>query len=84
MNEQFFSVHVDVLIEGVRYIPGVCYKINTVNKAGAAHMYSIGKATYYDTEVRFVSGIAYPLNGYHSNIRHPAHTQSRQVVLKLQ
>ncbi len=83
MDEQFFSVHTDVIMSGVRYIPGICYKVNTVNKEGVKYLYAEGKATYYNKEVRFVSGVAHTINGANASRNNTAALESNQVVLKL-
>jgi hypothetical protein len=57
----WFSVHATCVISGVRYRAGVCYPLGGDLQAAVEAMQARGEARIYPAEVRFVSGVAYPV-----------------------
>jgi hypothetical protein len=61
-NSRFFSVKHTTNIGGAgRFIPSVCYKLTQDIQAAVERMAAAGDAKLYNEEVRFVTGVAYPV-----------------------
>jgi hypothetical protein len=59
---RFFSVKHTTNIGGIgRFIPSVCYRLTQDIKAAVEKMAASGDAKLYNGEVRFVTGVAYPV-----------------------
>ena len=58
LNQQFFSVSQPVKMLGTRFIPTVCYKLDSVYEPTIREMVKAGTARVYPQKVRFVSGKA--------------------------
>ena len=57
-EQLFFSTKVELLINGVRYRPSICYKVPTLAKASLEKFVLAGKVIFYKEPIRFVNGIA--------------------------
>ena len=57
----YFSVTYTTEIGQSRYVPQVCYKLDDGIRAAVEKMAGNGLACIYDAEVRFISGVAIPL-----------------------
>jgi hypothetical protein len=57
----FFSVADPVKIGGTLYRPSVCYPIPGSLEQAVAELAAKGRARIYQEEVRFVTGVAYPV-----------------------
>jgi hypothetical protein len=58
---KFFSVRFGTKIQGVRYIPSVCYPLSTGLQAAVEEMAAKDLARIYTGKVRFVTGVPYPV-----------------------
>jgi hypothetical protein len=58
---RFFSVKYGVHIDGVRYMPTVCYKLTGGLYDTVKGLEAKGLAKTYTEEMRFVTGTAYPV-----------------------
>jgi hypothetical protein len=57
----YFSVSYETTIGGERYRPVMCYRLKAVLEKPVADLAGKGLAKIYPEEVRFVSGVAYPV-----------------------
>ena len=57
----FFSVTYTTSIGGVNHFPSVCYRLSGDLRPTVEGMVKEGLAKIYDGEVRFVSGVPYPV-----------------------
>jgi hypothetical protein len=60
-GQNYFSVFFTTEMLGVRYTPSVCYPITGNIQAAVGEMVKKNQAKIYPEQVRFVSGVAYPL-----------------------
>jgi hypothetical protein len=60
MSARYFSVKYAVKILGIRYIPVVCYRLDSTIEPTILAMADTGEARLYEEKVRFVNGMAYP------------------------
>ena len=60
-KSQFFSVKHSTNIGSARYIPSVCYRVTQDVQAAVTKMAADGSAKLYAEEVRFVTGVPYPV-----------------------
>jgi hypothetical protein len=58
---QFFSVRYNCVINGQSFRPAVCYRLTADLQRAVEEMKEKGLARSYPSEVRFVSGVAYPV-----------------------
>jgi hypothetical protein len=58
---QFFSVRFNCVINGQSFRPAVCYRLTGGLQKALEEMTEKGLARTYPSEVRFVSGVAYPV-----------------------
>jgi hypothetical protein len=58
---RFFSVAHGTKIQGVSYIPSVCYPLPASLQAAVEAMAAEGTARVYTEKVRFVTGVPYPV-----------------------
>jgi hypothetical protein len=58
---KFFSVKYSVAIQGVRYIPSICYPLPQGLSSVIEELASKDMAKIYAEEVRFVTGVPYPV-----------------------
>jgi hypothetical protein len=58
---RFFSVTNSTLIQGVRFIPSVCYQLTASIQDAVNEMAAKGVARIYPEKVRFVTGVPYPI-----------------------
>jgi hypothetical protein len=58
---KFFSVKYSTKIQGVHYIPSVCYPLSAGLQAAVEEMAAGDMARIYPEKVRFVTGIPYPV-----------------------
>jgi hypothetical protein len=58
----FFSVSVPMKIDGVLYRPSVCYSVPARAEKAVGDLVKGGRARLYQEEVRFISGVAHPVN----------------------
>jgi hypothetical protein len=58
---RFFSVRYSVKIQGVRYIPSVCYPLSEGLRSVIEEMAGKDIAKVHTEEVRFVTGVPYPV-----------------------
>jgi hypothetical protein len=58
---KFFSVKYSTRIQGVLYIPSVCYPLSTGLQAVIEEMAAKDMAKIYTEKVRFVTGVPYPV-----------------------
>ena len=61
MGAKYFSVKYTTTMLGTRYIPSVCYKMDTILEETIKQLAKRGDARIYDQKVRFVSGVAIPV-----------------------
>jgi hypothetical protein len=61
MKPKFFSLTHSVYIDGARYLPTVCYKLSESLYETVKGLEAKGLARTYTEEVRFVTGVAYPV-----------------------
>jgi hypothetical protein len=58
---QFFSVKYNCIINGQSFRPAVCYRLTGDLQKVIEEMREKGLARIYPSEMRFVSGVAYPV-----------------------
>ena len=58
----FFSVRFTTIIGGITYRPSICYPVKQNALEAINQLVKEGNAALYDREVRFVSGVAYPVS----------------------
>jgi hypothetical protein len=58
---RYFSVKYSMKIQGVRYIPAVCYPLPPFLQDVVADMAAKDMATVYTEKMRFVTGVPYPV-----------------------
>jgi hypothetical protein len=61
IKDRFFSVKHSMVVRGTRYIPAVCYKLTSDLQRTVEGLVKEGLAAVYPQEVRFVSGVPYPV-----------------------
>lgn len=59
-SKQFFSVHLNCRVLGIRFTHGVCYSLTESLRPVIEKMVAEGQATLYDEPVMIVTGQAYP------------------------
>jgi len=57
---QYFSTKYTVVMNGVKYIPAVCYKLDETIAPTIAKLVEAGEAKTYAEKVRFVNGAPLP------------------------
>jgi len=77
-REHFFSVRFTTTMDGVVYRPSMCYPVTPLIADAVASLVRNNQAVAYEREVRFVSGIAYPVN--EPLQRQPAERPAEQPV----
>jgi hypothetical protein len=60
-NGQFFSVRYNCVINGQSFRPAVCYRLAGDLQKAVEEMVEKELARIYSSEMRFVSGVAYPV-----------------------
>jgi hypothetical protein len=60
-KNKFFSVTHSTRIQGVQYIPSVCYPLSSGLQAAIEEMAANDMARIYPEKVRFVTGVPYPV-----------------------
>jgi hypothetical protein len=60
-KETHFSVSFSCTIGGSRFRPGVCYATTKSLHATIAKLVSEGRATFYNCEMQFVTGVPTPV-----------------------
>jgi hypothetical protein len=60
-NGKFFSVRCSCVINGQPFRPAVCYRLTGDLQKAVEEMKAKGLARIYSSEMRFVSGLAYPV-----------------------
>jgi hypothetical protein len=58
---QFFSIRYNCVINGQSFRPAVCYRLTGDLQKAIEEMAEKGLARIYPSEMRFVSGVAYPV-----------------------
>jgi len=58
---QYFSTKYTVRMNGMRYIPTVCYKLDETIAPTIAKLVEVGEAKMYPEKVRFVNGVPLPI-----------------------
>jgi hypothetical protein len=61
VSGQFFSVRYNCVIIGQSFRPAVCYRLTGDLQRAIEEMAEKGLARIYPSEMRFVSGVAYPV-----------------------
>jgi hypothetical protein len=61
IKAKFFSVKHSTKIQGVHYIPSVCYPLPSELQAVVKEMAAKDMARMYPEKVRFVTGVPYPV-----------------------
>jgi hypothetical protein len=60
-KQRFFSVKHTLVIEGIRFIPSVCYPLTGNLQNVILEAETKGLTRTYTEKMRFVSGVAYPV-----------------------
>jgi hypothetical protein len=76
-EKRYFSTKFTVKMFGSRYIPQVCYLIDGHIRATVMELAKKGEACLYSEKVRFVSGIAIPIQKKETAKSIPATTFER-------